>query len=807
MLTGDLSAYPYQLYDPATTCGYFGNPACAVNESGQPIVTRSPISGNNLANTIGGIDPVSAKLAAYWPSPNITGAGIVNNYTNEGTSVYNGTWDDQYYDPRVDVNVGQRNRIFGKLLRDYNLGHGGAPWPGPSAPGFGTYNLNDGFVLTLGDTHSFSATVVNEFRFSSNRSVGVTYDPGGGGHGFPDIGVASKVGLANVSDRDFPMMNLGGYLSENLGPCCGSYSIFGWLVNQVSDNVSIVRGRNTIKVGGGYGWQQNNWLSPGRPSGQFGFSGILTKNLQSTDPGLGLADFLLGYGNTVTIQPEGFDEGWRMPSAFLFAQDTIKVTPKFTVNVGLRDDIYWSPTEVFNRQANFSPTAINPATGKPGALVFAGVNGTPTRFADTTNNFAPRVGLAYSINSKTVLRASGGMFYAETPVVGWTGWSGLDMDVTGYSAIPFAATTTDQATPAYSFCVPSATRTCALGQQLTAPVPIKTPPLTGDIANGQGVNWIPRHVAAPVTYQWTMGLQRELPHDFFIEANYVGSRGIDLWYDRDINQVPDQDIGPGNMQPLRPYPQYLTLYTELNDGQSRYNALQLSVRRRAAKGLDFSGSYTWSRVLDDSSLDVSEDFGGGSITTNVQDIYNLRAERAVSDRNHAQVASVWAMYEVPSFIPGKVGKAISGGWQLNNILEGNTGPPISVFTSITPWGLSGLIRPNRICNGNLSSHTLQEWFDTSCFTLPAPYSFGNSSRNPLTGPGFFTWDFSLFKNNYFHTKLNEQTNIQIRAEFMNVLNHPCYSSPNATVGSGAAGVINSISVAPRAIDIGFRFIF
>ena len=132
---------------------------------------------------------------------------------------------------------------------------------------------------------------------------------------------------------------------------------------------------------------------------------------------------------------------------------------------------------------------------------------------------------------------------------------------------------------------------------------------------------------------------------------------------------------------------------------------------------------------------------------------------------------------------------------------------MNVGTSVDESGkLAGSLRPNRTCSGNISNHTLQEWFDPSCFSLPAPYTIGNSARDPLFAPGYAQWDFSLFKNTYFHTKLNERTNIQFRAEFFNFLNHPSYGWPNTTIGSGSVGVITSENF-PRQIDFGFRFIF
>jgi hypothetical protein len=167
------------------------------------------------------------------------------------------------------------------------------------------------------------------------------------------------------------------------------------------------------------------------------------------------------------------------------------------------------------------------------------------------------------------------------------------------------------------------------------------------------------------------------------------------------------------------------------------------------------------------------------------------------------------VYEIPQFVPGAVGRYAARGWQVNNVFHANAGYPFNLGTSINQSGAlsnAGNLRPDRVCNGNLGSPGMNEWFNPSCFALPAPFAFGNTGRDVLLGPGFAQWDFSLFKNTYFKTALNERTNVQFRMEFFNFLNHANWGQPNAMIGSASAGVITSAQ-APRAIDFGFRFVF
>jgi hypothetical protein len=402
---GNLSAVPTTIYDPMTTCGQYGNPACAVNAQGQPIITRQPFQNNTIPTAR--LDPVAQKLIQYFPAPNLP--GVSNNYTNAANSSGTGTGVAPYFDAKVDFNLNEKNRLFGRVEWTAPYQNGNANFPGPAANGFAQTDANDEWSIIIGDTHTFNSHWVNEFR--ANYLYGSTKAIGTWGLN-KDIDAA--VGLSHLSGRDFPQVSIGGLLNMVMGGCC-----FGRLSNPaegytITDDVSYVRGRNIIKFGGGITWERDNAANFNNPSGAFGFSGIFTTNLQGTSPGLGFADLLLGLANNVTVSPVGPTFGFRSQHANWFIQDDIKLAPKLTLNIGLRYELYMGDKEAFNRTSNFDPTAINPATTTPGAVVYAGMNGTPTRFSQPRNDFAPRVGLAYSPDSKTAIRAGAGLFYAET---------------------------------------------------------------------------------------------------------------------------------------------------------------------------------------------------------------------------------------------------------------------------------------------------------------------------------------------------------------------------------------------------------
>jgi hypothetical protein len=319
--------------------------------------------------------------------------------------------------------------------------------------------------------------------------------------------------------------------------------------------------------------------------------------------------------------------------------------------------------------------------------------------------------------------------------------------------------------------------------------------------------------------QWSFDIQRQITDTVMASVTYVGSEGYDLMENATLNEARP---GPGPFQPRRPYPGAVLpqsdpfpvspVFLSYNGGGfggvANYNALTFLVKKQFSQGLSFLAHYTWSKSIDNASAYLA----------NVQDPLNLAADRGLSTFNICCRFVASAIYELPfgqgkRFLSGVNGKVnqVLGGWQANGVLGANSGYP---YTPLDPFNLantdvSGGNRPDRVCNGALSNHNRQLWFDPTCFPLEPPYQFGSAGRNVIIGPGAFTFDFSLLKN--FHIKESQQ--LQFRFEMFNALNHTNLGAPTVQVGLGSTGMIFSDqggttgSSGSREIQFGLKFIF
>ncbi|MEO7143273.1 MAG: TonB-dependent receptor, partial [Bryobacteraceae bacterium] len=526
------------IYDPATT---------RPNPNGAGYV-RDQFPNNQIP--LSRMDPVALKIQSYWPEPNIPGGALVNNYN----SLLIGQNFDQTL-PNMAAKIDQKVTDHNQLFARYQYEGGGytaeATYPG-DADYTGQMVATHSSVVTFGDTDTISPQLINEFRFGYFHIFNYENTKA------TNAGDAAKVGLNNVSSLQFPVISVTGLIGMNLGP--RDQNGINLTENyQWSDNVTYVRGIHIIKAGGSYMLGAADPYSLGRPSGQFAFSGIFTNQPQQSGTAVGYADFLLGLPSSTTVS-QGRKFGWRQPSMALFIGDDIKLRRNLTMNVGLRFDRTWGVSEINNMATDFSPTAMNPITNTPGAIVFAGRNGAPTSFSNPTNTFSPRLGLAYSIKDKTVIRAGASINYYANPI------SQIQPGTTGF--IPAQTLiTTDQITPTVHLS--------------DGPPPLNTTlNLNGGAANNQAVTWIQSNSKALAYYQWSFGIQRQLAQSMFVDATYVGSRGANLWFPVNINEVPTALLGPGNAQLLRPYPQYQGITLRDNRGASKYNALQMTFTRR-----------------------------------------------------------------------------------------------------------------------------------------------------------------------------------------------------------------------------------
>ncbi|MEP7361738.1 MAG: TonB-dependent receptor [Acidobacteriota bacterium] len=787
---GDFSAQPTQtrgVYDPLTLTGT-GTAA-----------QRQPFANFTIPQTRW--DPVSAKVLAVYPRPNIPGR---ENQPNNFFFSPSDSDDFDQYDFRWDYNINDYHRTFVRYSHRNQFTYQNGPLPLPANGGTGQTVDLPGHNLAWSLNSSFGATKFNEVRF------GYTY--------FPTVfdipittnlqsqfGIKGAPGdsLKDGRDNGYSLFVPGDGFSQ-LGPR-GFWPNFNDLTNyQIGDNFTWVAGRHTLKIGGE--WRQS--VVPRDPSryrrGQFNFNGDYTTqfpNVASSraNTGNGLADMLLGWAQNETW---GFPNGekTRVPYIGAFLQDDFKITPRLTLNLGVRYELFFPPyfpdpanqtvsrflTELNGRRAD-PREFLSPAQGGFGEAEYLPLFTQPASGGDCgcsvdKNNIAPRVGLAYRMTDKTVIRAGMGIYYGEHD------------NVQSEAARFFTG-----APLANEFSAPQPREQTALFvQQGFAPV---TP--GGFPRSGLSVNTTRDSLPQPYAYQWFFDLQRELPGDVLLTAGYQGTGARQLFYGVNINQplTPDPVI-PNNQRFRRPF---FNGVTESNAGDNTsYNALTIKAEKRYSRGFTFLSSFTWSHNLDYGDENLQQGNGSTLFT------YNRRFDRgnASLDRRLAYVASV--LYEVPfghgkAFLNSGVGSWILGGWQVGGIVSLLGGTPDAHTINQNTTNVGGANRGDLVRNPNLPSgeRTIDRWFDTTAVVAGQRGVFDNAGRNLIVGPPTYNFDFSLDRN--FRMPWEGHV-VQFRFESFNFTNTPAFGRPNTGFGGAAVGTINSADE-PRRIQFGLKYIF
>jgi hypothetical protein len=562
--------------------------------------------------------------------------------------------------------------------------------------------------------------------------------------------LAEELGIPNANAGGAPgltTINISG--SAALGDGNGNIKKVNnlWQVDQA---LTSVKGSHELTFG--FNWMSTRFafLTPPKPNGTYTFNGSYT--------GYGMADFL--YGRPISSQldvTQYFDLIRFRPSVYV--QDNWRITQKLTLNLGLRDEMVTPWRERHDRLAVFDPS--NGATLVPvGTPAHPGNTVTDGRYT----NIAPRIGFAYSVDSKTVIRAGFGIFYAyET-----------------YNSNPQAKNAP------YNGSIITTNSTGAAGYAAALPISAGFPAARPSLFPSAGTAFqvFQRSYPNPSANEWNFNIQRQITTHDTLSLAYVGQNGTHILINPNINQaVP----GPGAVASRRPYPSLADGTLNCTCANSSYNSMQVTYKNRLASGFDFQGAYTFAHSLDNSS--------GNSNGTGIQNPKNLRLYRGNSDFDirHTVVLS-WS-YDLP-FGRGKrfasgahgVAQTVIGGWRINSIETFSTGAPF------TPVMVSSLLNsgntvqwPNRIGSGNLDNPTIGAWFNTADFVSPGNYVFGNSGRNILFGPGTKQFDFSAFKDFAFNESGSRR--LQFRAEAFNVLNTPQFNNPNAQIGNPAAGTI------------------
>jgi hypothetical protein len=776
-----------------------GNFSDLRSSAGQPIVvydpaTRQPFAGNVIPADR--LDPVAVAALKYFPLPNREGTvANANNYVGVNES----TLDRDILLGRVD----HRLRADDLLTVRYYINNSGTDvsgsYPDPAADALaGTTSVRIQ-SLTAAQMHVFGPTLANELRVTYLRRKFIDQHPGLGGN------LAAAIGLAGVSDQAFPVFNIAGYGSTTttagsasgqivtaaLGSANVSRSQTPILDTQVLDSVSWSPGRHAFKFGVEFRAGANDEVRDRGSSGILTFTPLITSNLGASNTGNALASFMLGEVNAGSVQTSDLIQTRAAYWAF-YAQDDWRRTDRLTLNYGLRWEAELPRREVNNRMNSFDPLAINLASGTPGVVTFAGRDGTPERaFKTDLNNFGPRVGFAYQLNEsgRTVVRGGAGVFYGPT----------ISNSIGDVAALGFSTSA--------SFVVAQATTQSVfvLRNGFPAYVRPELNPAFGAVPVGQRPNtavaFFDPNQVSPTSYQANLDIQHELGCNLMIEGGFISNHGH-ISATTSLNQVSGQLIGPGNTQALRPFPQFSNV-TLINPsiGTSSYYAGFARVQKRVSDGFSLLAHYTYSRYYDD--VESSNEYGA---TGSYMDAYRRELDwsRSASDVPHHLVLT--ALYEVQPFSRSRWLNAAFAHWRIGVLQTVMSGPPFTVITAANTTNAfpAGPLRPNLVGNPELPSNerTFGRWFNTSAFVNPAPFTFGDSPRSVLRGPGVVTTDLTMEKS----IGLAHGTRLDVRVEAYNLLNRTNFNIPGFTLGAPDFGVISSARPA-RAIQVGTRFSF
>ncbi|HLK68383.1 MAG TPA: TonB-dependent receptor [Bryobacteraceae bacterium] len=843
---------PITIYDPLTAGS---DPSCP---AAQPNCLRQPFPNNVIPQNR--IDPVAKNLLKYWPEPNctscITNAALqTNNWRTQG--VANNPYDQ--IDARIDHNFSDKFRMFARgsnqsgINTDFN-GFGNAGTSFGSGP-VTYYNRN----VTINAVYSFSPTTILNLNYGLARDVSVRY-PFSEGTKPSSLGFPSAIDSV-VDNYEFPQIGASGNTSGyNLGQASFTTLLDRPYSHVARADLTKVLSKHTLKAGATFVKLFVNFTQLGSPDGQYSFGSSYTQQNTSlgtsTTQGNGFATFLLGLPNN-----NGNDLQYTFAAATASAywgtyfQDDWKISRKLTLNLGVRYDVDIPRTERYNRLSYFDINAPSPLQGMvaasavcpncgnlKGAMEFVGTSGaaygrhqTPTDM----NNVAPRIGFAYNIFNKTVIRGAYGILYAPSMLqaAGTSGTSGTE-GFTGGTALNSTINSGQSFIASLSNPFPN-----GLIRPLgSAPGAISgaLTDIGGQIQDSYFIDYV-----NPMIQQWNFNIQQEIKSSWLVQVGYLGSKGQHLPDGEssvNFDQLPASFLPLGtNLTAQVPNPFYgiiknptstyanptvaanllLDAYPQYSNvsafrkpiANSNYQSAILSVEHRFRSGLSLLSSYTISKLLDDASQVVTYIGQAGS----KQDTYCRKCEKSVSAQDVPQRFVTSATWELPvgrakhflNAIPKPVDFVI-GGWQINGISTFQKGIPIAISNGGNSTGLNspGIRATDNGQNPQVTGsigNRLNQYFVQSVFSQTPNFAFGNVGRflPNVRQPGQHNLDFSLFKN----FRPVEKLNFQFRAEAFNVTNSPVWASPGTTVNAPATfGIVTSAN-GNRTVQLGLKMIY
>jgi hypothetical protein len=837
--TGDFSLFPQLIYDPNSSA------------SNTP---RTPFANNVIPTSR--ISAISQSFQSYLPSP--VNGNIVNNYQTSLPVLVNNDNTTE----KVDYNISDRNRLYvlaswGKYTTNYT-GSLTGEMPLPYTNGRIVAETSN--VLQVHDNYIISPTVVNQLGLSYSRLwIPLISDTAGGNY-------PTKAGLTGLPPGQesvlFPFASFAGTNAPTGwgGSTAAAYNE-AQNTGDIQDNIIWAKGKHNFTFGFQYQFLQDNETGTSKYA-NFSFSNAETEQFTTAgsavaNTGLGYASYLLGAVDSASAYQYYFGEtGGRYKTYAFYAQDDFKVSSRLTLNLGLRENI-WSPfTEVNNLMSFLNPTASNPlAGGIPGTLEFAGNGpdscGCSTPVKQHNLNLAPRLGVAYQLDSKTVFRASYGVFYAHAGGVGGRANGRQGLSQLGlYSTNSVSSTVTGQPAFYWQSGYPS------------NPLP---PPFFNP---SYGIGFIPASAGtsigagpgtgqtltygdpdeggqAPVYQDWSANIQHSFTPNLVLTAAYSASVGHHLpgasVAGEFTNQIPEQYLPLQGLlgstltstvlaqaqalfpsiklpfpnftgtlgQALKPFPQYSGISDPwLDVGNSSYHSLQLSLNKRMSNGLTFMINYTFSKELDDLAgvRDPNKDF----------------LERGPGTIDHPHVAAATFVYQLPVGdgkkwnSSNKVVSSAMSHWQFSGIFTFQSGAPLTIGGTCTSGGILGTCFPNYNTSfsgpvwqngtpgdGNLATTV---YLNKAAFVDPAAYTAGDIARSaPFSLYAPHTADFDLSLRREF--RVVEKVRLSFQADAFNLNNAVHFGAPGTNIDSASFGIFSSQANQPRKLQLSARVSF
>jgi hypothetical protein len=788
----DASGAVIPIYDPATT---------VPDASGSYM--RTPFPGNVIPKAR--FSSASSQMIALMPNPDL--AGQSNNWYNRtGTSPYLNTYVSTI---KFDHSLSDKQKVavtYSDQRRPRQLNYQGWGQTAPVLEGFRDQQqhdqmgrINHDYILRPNLLSHLTIGLDRYFNPTKSETIGANWDKKLGLTGFP------------WDDGSFPVISFGGGTAAPLGLGYSSYSITASGRYSFNENLTWVRGHHTTKYGIGYMREYNNQFSGSNGAGNFAFSNSTTSQPDAGSNfakyGNAFASFLLGNVNQANMaSPVETGRRWRYWS--FFAQDEWKVTPKLTVSYGLRWELYPSPFDVNNIWSSFSPSTPNPgAGGIPGALVFAGPGSGrigSRAFSPAFNKaIAPRLAVAYGLDSKTVLRASGGIYYAPASL-------STSVQTAGFQATP-SFSSPDGYSPLYNW------DTGTFPQNYARP-----PFIDPTFSNGQSATYIgPDYARPPQIMSWTFSIERQLANNLVLETSYLGSHSTHLVMNNPLDVVDAKYLALGPTltqsitstaasaagvfspfstfstysthtvaQALMPFPQYTSVSQSAGVGTAHYNSLQVKITKRYSNGLTLLAFYTWMKNLTDAE-------------GTPQYPLNRILDTSISSNGAPEVFTVSASYDLPfgkgrRFLTSRsLAQRVAGGWTLVAIIRRASGDALSMTTSNNLSILGyGSKRGNYVLGQPIHA-TYSGSFDPAkdlflnpaAFSIPGTYAMGTDARTLdwARGPEQASESLAVSKR----LDITERVSATLRGEAQNPFNIVRFGDPVTSLTDANFGKITS----------------